>query len=172
MNQNIATIQKKSINRLDTHDRLSFLIGDQHTKINEVTQEYLKECPFGEEIPFYLFATARTRPDQSQDLIWQPRLTKPTPAENSVLLKLYPRNQSIKVFWIIPRTEFWSEFLNESAMFFDPFIAGCIMEFTTNKFALAKKEDDDFDDERINEIYRNLKKIKKEVVQSIETPEA
>ncbi len=88
-------------------------------------------------------------------MIWEPRLTKPTPQENSMCFKHYPIEDYIKVIWIIPDKALWKEFekgkLAESNV-----VCESIYNFQHNPQKLAAVEDGDLSDERIDEIYRQI----------------
>jgi|SRR5947207_6554881 len=142
------------INRLETHDRLEHF-KKQSFDISECCQDIINQRPFGEN-PFYIFAHARTDDDGvTKRLIWQPRLTKPQAQDNSMLFKAYPASDNIKVIWIIPPKETWSQF-QKGKVTEDSRIYQSIQSFLTNKEGLEARENDDLPDEKINVIYENI----------------
>jgi hypothetical protein len=138
----------------DAHDRYKHFTK-QNFSISECCEDLIKQRPFG-EYSFYIFAHARTDDDGvSKRLIWQPRLTKPQPQTNSMLFKAYPGSDNIKVIWILPAEELWAQFelgkMTENVTILDS-----IWNYKFNRKKMAAKEPDDFDDEKINAIYREL----------------
>ena len=143
------------INPLEAHDRLLHFTK-QNFSIEECCQNLIDQRPFGNH-PFYIFAHTRTHEDgSSKRLIWQPRLTKPKSQTNSMLFKAYPGTDIIKVIWMIPAREMWNQYKVEMMMG-NRTIYQSIHDFTHNREFLDKREDDDLSDEKINEIYKDLK---------------
>src|SRR6185503_15537026 len=143
------------INPLDAHDRLTHF-KKQNLSIEECCQDLIDQRPFGNH-PFYIFAHSRTDDDGStKRLIWQPRHTKPKAQTNSMLFKAYPGKDAIKIIWIIPSRELWGQYdrgkITDSEM-----VSQSIHDFQFNREKLEAKEDDDLSDEKINEIYKDLK---------------
>ena len=143
-----------SLDKLETHDRLQY-VTSQSFNIGECCQNLIDQKPFGEHA-FYIFAHTRTEPDgATKRLIWQPRLTKPKAQTNSMLFKAYPGTDKVKVIWMIPAEELWTQFmkgkLTESHAIFDS-----ICKFLENRNELEKKEPDDLSDEEINDIYQHI----------------
>jgi hypothetical protein len=91
----------------------------------------------------------------SAKLIWQPRLTKPSPQSNSMLFKVYSPGDQIRIIWMIPKREMWDEYkkknLTESQI-----VVESIQLFENNPKLLASKEDDDLSEEKANEIYKQI----------------
>ena len=97
------------LNRHEVHDRYEF-VTKQHFNIGECCQNLIDKKPFGNHA-FYIFAHTRTEEDgATKRLIWQPRLTKPKAQTNSMLFKAYPGTDNIKVIWMIPAPEIWSQY--------------------------------------------------------------
>ena len=149
------------LNRLETHDRLLHFTKQQFD-IGECCQEVIKNRPpeFGDR-PFYIFAHTRTDDDGvTQRLIWQPRLTKPSAQTNSMLFKAYPPGDTIKVVWIIPKRELWSNY-GKGMMCENKTISDSISDFKNNRKKLEQPDQEDLDDAAVNAIYdaiaRNLK---------------
>lgn len=144
-----------TLDRLETHDRLQHL-KKQNFDIAECCQNLINQRPFGEH-PFYIFAHTRTEDDNPgvKRLIWQPRLTKPKAAVNSMLFKAYPGTDNVRVIWMIPSPELWPQF-EKGKMTENKLVWESIEAFRTNKEALEAKEADDLTDEQIDAIYKNL----------------
>lgn len=159
------------INRLDAHDRLKHFTN-QHSDIAECCQDIINKRPYGDHA-FYIFAHARTlgvdekfnlfmsgkflSMDQvpEKTLIWQPRLTKPQAQTNSMLFKAYPGSDNIKVIWILPPRELWSQF-KKGNMTENETICQSIYDFENNRSKLEAKEPDDLSDAAIDMIYREI----------------
>ena len=143
------------LNLLDTHDRYEYFVK-QKFDISECCQDLIDQRPFGSHA-FYIFAHARTA-DNGVDkrLIWQPRLTRPEPQTNSMLFKAYPnKGDEIKVIWMIPAKEMWSQFkrglVSESSV-----IMQSIIDFRFNIEKLRMPEADDLSESEIDAIYREI----------------
>lgn len=144
---------------LDAHDRLQHFTK-QDFDIGECCQNLINQRPFG-EVPFYIFAHTRTDDDGvTKRLIWQPRLTKPKAQTNSMLFKAFPGSDHIKIIWMIPAREMWSQYkkglLTESNIVWDS-----IQDFQYNREKLEKSEPDDLDDDKINHIYQSISRSAK-----------
>lgn len=159
------------INRLETHDRYQHFTR-QSTDISECCQNLIDKRPFGDN-PFYIFAHARTlgfdekfrlfmsgkyksmEEVPEKTIIWQPRLTKPSAQENSMLFKAYPGTDNVKVIWMIPARELWSEYakgnITESSM-----VSESLYNFQNHKDILERPEPDDLTDGQIDAIYRDI----------------
>ncbi len=142
----------------DSHDRLKHFTkkdSRQALDIGECCQNLIDQRPFG-NYPFYIFAHARTDDDGvTKRLIWQPRLTKPTAQTNSMLFKAYPGTDQIKVIWMIPAREMWNQYKKGNVTQHD-ITAWSIQQFQHNKAELERKEPDDLEDWKIDDIYRQL----------------
>lgn len=142
------------LNPLEVHDRLKHFTK-QDFNISECCQNLIDQRPFG-SYPFYIFAHTRTDEDGvTKRLIWQPRLTKPTAQTNSMLFKAYPGSDTIKVIWMIPDRAMWKQymigFMTENKTVLDSIYA-----FENNRQQLERSEPDDFDDAKINDIYKEI----------------
>lgn len=143
---------------LDAHDRL-IRLRKLSGSISKMCQRLIDEAPFGQSVPFYAFAHARTTDDGlGKRLIWQPRLTKPKAQENSMLFKLYPAEKDkVKVIWMIPQRELWRSYesgkLLESNM-----IRQSIRNFLIAPEGLEQPEKDDWSDEQIKDYYHSLRR--------------
>jgi len=142
------------IDRLETYDRLKHFKG-QSFDIGECCQDIVNQRPFGSH-PFYIFAHPRTDEDgTTKRLIWQPRLTKPKAQTNSMLFKAYPGSDNIKVIWIIPAKEVWSQF-EKGKVTEDSQIYKSIQMFQHSRHELEAPEPDDLSDEQIDAVYKNI----------------
>jgi len=142
------------INPLDAHDRYQYLIK-QSFNISECCQDLINKRPFDNH-PFYIFAHARTEEDgATKRLIWQPRLTKPKAQTNSMLFKAYPGTDLIKVIWMIPARELWSQY-TKGKITQNNKVCESIAAFNSNRNKLEEKEDDDMTDEQIDAVYREI----------------
>lgn len=142
------------LNRLETHDRYQHLTK-QSFDIAECCQDLINQRPFGDH-PFYIFAHPRTEEDgATKRLIWQPRLTKPKAQENSMLFKAYPGTDLIKVIWMIPAPEMWSQYA-KGLICENKTVSESIYDFKHNRKKLEEKESDDLTDEQIDRIYKEI----------------
>jgi hypothetical protein len=142
------------LNRLETHDRHQHFTK-QDFDISRCCQNLIDQKPFGNH-PFYIFAHSRTE-DYSlkKRLIWQPRLTRPLPQTNSLLFKAYPKDDTLKICWIIPAREMWGQYKKGQVcenLMIDEFIH----TFEHNRALLKKNEEDDYSDEKIDQIYKEI----------------
>ncbi len=147
----------KKLNRLETHDRLEH-IKKSEFDIGACCQDIIDKRPFGNH-SFYIFAHARTDDEQAgiKRMIWQPRLTKPKAQENSMLFRVSPGSDEVKIMWMIPAKEMWGQFI-KGQMFHSPVIVESIHDFQYNLSKLEQKEPDDLSDADINAIYKEISK--------------
>jgi hypothetical protein len=159
------------VKRTDAHDRLQHFTSQQFD-IGECCQDLINRRPFGHH-PFYIFAHARTigldekftlfmsgkfktmEEVPEKTIIWQPRLTKPSPQENSMLFKAYPGSDNVKVIWIIPPREMWDQY-TKGQMMENKTICESIAMFKSDKKKLEEKEPDDMSDSQIDTIYKEI----------------
>lgn len=142
------------INRLDAHDRYQH-VTRQQLDIDECCQDLINKRPFLDH-PFYIFAHTRTEEDgATKRLIWQPRLTRPKPQTNSMLFKAYPGTDVIKVIWMIPARELWSNF-KKGMLCENKLVADSINDFQHNRKKLEEPESDDLSDKQIDAIYKEI----------------
>ena len=143
-----------NVNRLDAHDRLTYF-KKQQFNIAECCQDLINKRPFGDHA-FYIFAHARTEDDGgTKRLIWQPRLTKPKAQTNSMLFKVYPGSDNVKVIWMIPSPEMWPQF-QKGFLTENQTVCESIDMFLNHRSELEAKEEDDLSDEQIDSIYRQI----------------
>lgn len=137
--------------RKETHDRLLEL-KKNGTKISEYVSQLVQSKPFG-NVPFYIFVHSRTEENKYEKrLLYQPRLTKPEAQENSMLFKAFPSSDQIKIFWMIPQKEMWSNY-ERGKVCESNIVLKSINRFKKNKKKLSQPEPDDLSDEKIRSIY-------------------
>ncbi len=142
------------IDKLDAHDRLKYLKNNDHS-IGECCQDLINKEPFGKR-PFYIFAHARLDDDGiNTRVIWQPRLTKPKAATNSMLFKGYPGSDRVDVIWIIPKRELWKQYQKGNLTENETVITS-IYNFINHRQKLEAPDHSDPSDEEINGIYTQL----------------
>lgn len=144
------------INRLDAHDRLGHLTS-QSFDIGICVQQLIDSKPFG-DYPFYIFAHTRTDDDGvTKRLIWQPRLTRPKSQTNSMLFKVDPKSDLVKIIWMIPPREQWYMF-KKGTLTENETVANSIHDFEHNREQLDAKDPEDLSDEKIDQIYEEISK--------------
>jgi len=143
------------LNLFEAHDRYKSFTTKSDFDIGECCQDLINRRPFG-SYPFYIFAHTRTDDDGvTKRLIWQPRLTRPKPQTNSMLFKAYPGKDIVKIIWMIPTRELWNQY-EEGKVTENKTICDSIRAFQFDRDTLARNEDDDLSDEKINQIYKDL----------------
>ena len=143
------------IDLYETHDRYREFTTKKDFDISVCCQDLINQRPFGSHA-FYIFAHTRTDDDGvTKRLIWQPRLTRPTPQTNSMLFKAYPGTDIIKVLWMIPAREMWSQY-EEGKITANQTILDSIRDFQFDRQKLERAENDDLSDETINQIYKEI----------------
>lgn len=144
------------INLLDAHDRLNHF-QKQGLDISECCQDLVNKKPFG-DIPFYIFAHARTAEDGvSKIIIWQPRLFKPEPQTNSMLFRAYPPSDKIKIIWMIPAREMWGQF-KKGNLTQSQIVSESIHDFQHDRAKLSAPEPDEVSEEAADLIYQQIAK--------------
>lgn len=142
------------VNILEAHDRFLHL-KKQDFGIDECIENLVKSRPFGDNA-FYIFA--HTRLDENmidQNLIWQPRLTRPRPQTNSMLFKAYPLTGEVRIIWILPKKELFGQFKKGNVV--ESEVAVWSIDMFLNHFdKLSENEPDDLSDEAIDQIYRTI----------------
>jgi hypothetical protein len=145
------------INRLETHDRLLHFKKDQEANINQGLEDCLKKNPFSlalqQRSPYiYIFAHPRTDDDGfTKRMIWQPRLSKPTPQTNSYLFRVESHTDNVEICWLLPPREMWGQY-KKGNVTENEIVLWSISEFTNNREKLAEPFPDDFSEERIKSV--------------------
>lgn len=142
------------VNLLDASDRYQHFIK-QDFDISACCQDLIDKRPFG-NVPFYIFAHARTDDDGiKKRLIWQPRLTKPSAQSNSMLFKAYPGTDIVKILWILPPHEQWSQF-KRGNLVENELVINSIHAYQKDKTRLEAPESDDLSDAQVAHIYEQI----------------
>lgn len=159
------------INRLETHDRLQHF-SRQSGDIGICCQNLIDQRPFGNHA-FYIFAHKRSlgmderfqlwmtgryktfEEVPSMTIIWQPRLTKPKAQTNSMLFKAYPGKDEIKVIWMIPERELWTQY-TKGQLVENKVICDSIHDFENDRAKLEAKELDDLTDDQVDKVYQEI----------------
>jgi hypothetical protein len=172
------------LNRQETHDRL-LSFKQQADYISKGCEECIRNRPDQFTMPFYIFAHTRNiEADErisiyesdvlhgmidpmyvrqynvlgdvpTARLIWTPRLSKPTPQQNSMLFKAYPPTDNVKVIWMLPAKELWDQYLKGN-MLQNEMVVQSINMFKTDFATMSLPEEDDLPDARVNDIYANI----------------
>lgn len=139
---------------METHDRFQHFTKQQFD-IAQTVEGIIKSRPFG-DYSFYIFAHARTADDgTTKRLIWQPRLTKPKAQTNSMLFRVNPKSDMVRILWMIPPREQWSMF-EKGKVTENETIMTSIHDFQNNRTELEAKDPEDLSDEVIDNIYREI----------------
>lgn len=93
-------------------------------------------------------------------ILWQPRLTRPEPQENSMLFRAKKGDNSFEVCWIIPQKELWGQ-NKKGNMLSDDIVEISIHLFRNDKNRLSEPHHEDLPDKRVKQIYQSLKGKKK-----------
>lgn len=121
-------------------------------------QEIIQSDPF-EGHKFYIFQFVKRVDDVSGIKKWyhQPRLTKPEPLPGTTLLRANPKDPgTVTIIWTLPNEENFSLY-GAGKIFGDSFVYECIQKFLHNPRELMKKEEGDVSEEKIKELYKNIK---------------
>jgi hypothetical protein len=165
------------LNVYDAHDRYLHLQKKLAENISQGADDCLKKNILSLDIqdrsPYvYLWAHPRTTDDYlGKRLLWQPRLTKPTPQTNSYLLRAKSKTDIVEICWFLPPREMWNSYrkgnITESEV-----VNWSIDQFSNSRQKLSHPHPEDFEDEKIRFIYlqiaanteHNLKKLCKELL--------
>jgi hypothetical protein len=153
------------IDRLETHDRLQYLLNDQNNTIAQGAEDCLKKNPlslkFQEHSHYvYIFAHPRISDDKTYTrMLWQPRLTKPSAQTNSYLFRAFSKSDLLSICWLIPPRELWKQY-RKGNMTEQETVMWSINEFLYNRDKLESPEPDDLHDEKIAFIYRQIEREK------------
>jgi hypothetical protein len=150
------------IDKLETHDRL-LQYNKQGDYISEGCEDCIRNRPkeFGDR-PFYIFAHCRTHDNgYTKRLVWAPRLTRPKAQTNSMLFKYYPKEDVVKIIWMIPDRALWMQY-NKGFMTENKIIFDSIFDFQHDRKKLEEKDADDVSDEVADMIFREISINKKQ----------
>lgn len=141
------------INRLETHDRLLHFKKDQSLNIFQGAEDCLKintlSLAIQEKSPYvYLYAHPRTADDGvTKRMLWQPRLSKPTPEPNSYLFRAKSKTDLIEFCWIIPPKEMWDQY-KEGNVTHNPDVLWSINQYRYNILKFLMPHPDDLSEEK------------------------
>ena len=155
------------INRLETHDRLIHFKQDQQSTIFDGIDQCLKRNPDSISLQekssyVYVFAHARTA-DNGTDtkILWQPRLSKPEPQPNSILVRVISNTDNIEICWILPKEEFWSQYKPGNIVESD-IVSKSIDMYNKNKHILLLDHPEDLSSEQIKNIWLEIAREKEQ----------
>jgi len=167
------------VNRLETHDRHQHLIQDQSETVEQGATDCLKtnklSLAYQERSPYvYIFGHARTlgfdekmalwSSGQFQNfeeipekiLMWQPRLSKPEPQENSFLFRATSKTDIVEVCWILPPKEMWNQY-KKGNVAESSYSEWSIDQYKNNKEQLGAPFPDDLPDDVALDILNKIK---------------
>lgn len=146
------------VNRLETHDRYQHLLKDQSEAVSQGAEECLKRNPYSLRLqaksPYiYIFGHARTHENGvDKRIIWDPRLSKPSPQPNSFLFRAKSNSDVMEVCWVIPAEELFSQFKKGNVIENSDVVIWSVEQYLHNKKELEKPFADDFSEERVRSI--------------------
>jgi len=149
------------ISRLETHDRLLHLKKDQEANIFQGAEDCLKKntdsLTMQMHSPYvYLFAHPRTAEDGiNKRMLWQPRLTKPTPQTNSYLFRAESHTDIIEICWLLPPEELWSQYITGNVTE-NEYVLWSIDQYSNHREKLAAPHPEDLPDNKIKYIYGQI----------------
>lgn len=153
----------------ETHDRLLHFKKDQEANLFQGVEDCLKRNPdcvsMQKYFPYvYIFAHPRTADDGvTKRMIWQPRLTKPTVQTNSYLFRATSNTDIVEIIWMLPPEELWKQFEKGKVAASEEIMVS-IVNYRNAKELLQKPHKDDFSEEKIQNILRNIQKPKFEMI--------
>lgn len=157
------------LNLLETHDRLLHFLADQSQTIWQGAEDCLKKNPdslkYQEYMPYiYIFAHPRTDDDGvTKRMLWQPRVSRPKPQENSYLFRALSHTDLIETCWLIPPKDLWDQFKPEH-LTHEPTIIWSIDLFKYNRKELQKPHPEDLSEKQIRQIFLSAHKEKSKPV--------
>jgi hypothetical protein len=146
------------LDRLETHDRLQYLHKDQSLNISKGAEDCLKRNKLSlaiqEHSPYiYIFAHPRTSEDGiTKRMIWQVRLTRPTPQTNSYLFRAISKTDNMEICWLLPPRETWKQYERGNITEHE-IVLWSIRQFINNRIQLGQSLPDDLSDEQARAIY-------------------
>lgn len=147
--------------KLEAHDRYQHLIKDQSEAVQQGAEDCLKKnllsIAYQSKSPYvYIFGHARTHENGfMKRLIWQPRLTKPTPEPNSYLFRAQSNTDVMEVCWVLPPSEMWGQFKKGNVVDSD-IVEWSINMYRTQRKDLEKPFPDDLSDAKCKEILLSI----------------
>lgn len=149
------------VSRLETHDRLLHLHEDQADKVNQGCHDCLTKnwvsLALQRRSPYvYIFGHARTHDNGVDKVIhWQPRLSKPEVQSNSFLARATSNTDILEICWILPPMEYWDEYIKGNVVA-NEYVIWSINQYKNNKENLGKPFPDDFPEEKIRLILKDI----------------
>ena len=146
------------VNRLETHDRLLHFKKDQSNIIQQGAEDCLKRNNISLGLQersdyIYIFAHPRTSDDGfSKRLLWQARLTKPYPQENSYLFRAQSKTDMMEVCWLLPPHEMWNQYAKGNVTEHE-IVRWSINQYRHNLEELAQPDPQDLPDHIARNIY-------------------
>jgi hypothetical protein len=139
-------------------DNVQFFKENSERGYCESVQKIIESKPFGNH-KFYIFQFVKRVNDEMgiKMMYHQPRLTKPEPLPGTTLLHCDPNDPgAVKILWTLPNQENFGLY-KHGKMFSDPFVYECVQQYLKNPAEMMKAEPGDLSDEKIREIYRDIK---------------
>lgn len=149
------------LDRLEAHDRLLHFKQDQAQNIFQGAEDCLRNNPdslkMQEKSPYiYVFAHPRTADDGVTKIMWwQPRLTKPTPQENSYCFRAISKTDTVEVCWLIPPRSMWGQYIKGNVTESD-IVSWSIAQYKHNKKELEKPHPKDLPDHITKAIWESI----------------
>ena len=143
-------------------DNVQFFKQNSEKGYSEMVQKIIESKPFGNH-KFYIFQFVKRVDDNMGIKVMhhQPRLTKPEPLPGTSLLRCDPNDPGqVTIIWTLPNQENFGMY-KHGKMFSDPFVHECVKKYLENPKELMKTEEGDLSDEKIREIYREIKANRK-----------
>ncbi len=162
------------LNRLETHDRLEYLIKDQEVNIWQGAEGCLKKNSLSlalqEKSPYiYIFAHPRTDENGNKVMYWQPRLVKPEAQTNSYLFRAKSHTDQLEVCWLLPPETMWKQY-QKGNVTENEIVMWSIDQYRKNKKKLESPEADDLKDSQVRRIYREIAREQIQEKQNVITP--
>lgn len=149
------SVPLKPLDIFDIHDKHEYFTKNGDFSIGQIVQQIIDSKPFGDNA-FYLFAHSRTADDGYQKkILWQPRLSKPSCEPNSMLFKVRPGSDEVRIIWMIPEEHLWKEY-EKGKVCESSVIEKSIHDFKKNRKALEASEPDDPNELQMKAIYKEI----------------
>lgn len=139
-------------------DNVHFFKENSEKGYCDMVQKIIESKPFGNH-KFYIFQFVKRVDDNMGIKVMhhQPRLTKPEPLPGTSLLRCDPNDPGkVTIIWTLPNQENFGMY-KVGKMFSDPFVYDCVQKYLKNPKELMQREEGDLDDDKIREIYKEIK---------------
>jgi len=140
-------------------DNVHFFKENSEKDYCDTVQRIIQSRPFG-KYSFYIFQFVKRVNDETglKKMYHQARLTKPEPLPGTTLLRCNPNNpEEVTIIWTLPNQENFGLY-KSGKLFQDEFVYECVQKYLRNPNELMKNDSEDLSDEKIREIYLELKK--------------